>query len=171
MFNQRIASIDASQLRKGQTISGDIVWNYFVVKKPECLTNWVAQYGDEHSAKIARLPSVLVQVKAWLERDRSRLQLPPLVMDTKRNAINVLTDEQASIYLNEQAFQGLRKHQRSTARLIAAVDDSQLSESAKRQHENRIRTHSWIAGSIQGSQKQLQVLKRAGKETPKIEPT
>jgi len=171
MFDQRIASIDASQLYKGQIISGDVVWDYFAVQKPECLINWIAQYGDEDSAKLARLPSVLVQVKAWLVRDRSRQQLPELVMDTKRGSINVLMDEQASIYLSEQAFQGLRKHQRNAARLITAIDDSQLSESAKRQHENRVRTHSWIAGHIQGSQKQLQTLKRAGKETPKIEPT
>ena len=81
----------------------------------------------------------------------------------------MLTDEKASSYLNDQAFQGLRRHQRATGRLISAVDESQLNGASKREHQNRINVHSFIAASSQGAQKQLRLLKKAGKQAPKLE--
>lgn len=167
--NTRISSIDATTLYKGQVIPGQQVWDYFVSRKPETFANWVLEHGDEHTAYAARLPQVLVQVRDWLERDRHRAELPPLVFNTKGGCLNVLTDEKASAYLNDQAFQGLRRHQRSTGRLIAAVDETNLSGAARREHQNRINVHSFIAASAQGAQKQLRLLKRAGKPAPKLE--
>lgn len=169
MNNERLSSINASALYKGQTIPGKQVWNYFISRKPETLTNWILEHGDEQTAYAARLPQVLVQVRDWLERDRRQANLPPLVLNTKGGCLNVLTDEKASAYLNDQAFQGLRKHQRSTGRLIAAVDDSNLSNSAKREHQNRVNVHSFIAASAQGAQKQLRLLRRSGKDAPRLE--
>lgn len=163
MFNQRISSIDVTRLSKGQTISGDLAWDHYVTQKPEKLSTWICEYGDERSAKIAKLPQVLVQVQSWIERDRIRLELPPLVTNAKGGNINILTDEEASIHCSQQAFQGLRKHQRNTARLIKAVDESQLSSAAKREHENRIMKHSFIEVSIHGSKRQLRVLEKANK--------
>jgi hypothetical protein len=168
MARERIASINATTLWKGQTISGDLAWDYFVTQRPEALQSWILQHGDEQTAKAARLPLVLQRVMAWLERDRKRAELPPLVMNTAGGAINVLTDERASQYLNDQAFAGLRRHQRATSRLVAAVDESKLSGSARREHQNRINVHSFIAASAQGAQKQLRLLKRAGKNAPKL---
>lgn len=168
-FYARRASIDASTLYKGQTIPAREVWDYFVSRKPDTLSNWVMEHGDEQTAYAARMPQVLVQVRDWLDRDRQRAGLPPLVFNTKGGCLNVLTDERASAYLNDQAFQGLRKHQRSTGRLIAAVDEANLTGSARREHQNRINVHSFIAASAQGAQKQLRLLKRSGKPAPKLE--
>lgn len=169
MDNERLASIDASTLFKGQTIPAQQVWDYFISRKPETLTNWIAEHGDEATAYATRLPQVLVQVRDWLERDRKQANLPPLVLNTKGGCLNVLTDERASAYLNDQAFQGLRKHQRSTGRLIAAVDESNLTTAAKREHQNRVNVHSFIAASAQGAQQQLRVLRRSGKPAPRLE--
>lgn len=164
----RIASINAGSLYKGQIILADQVWDYFVTRKPEKLDNWLIEYGDEETAKAARLPQVMVQVRDWLERDRRQADLPPLVMNTVGGSLNVLTDDKASTYLNDQAFQGLRRHQRATSRLVNAVDESKLSGAGRREHQNRINVHSFIAASTQGAQKQLRVLKRAGKDAPQI---
>lgn len=163
------ASIDVSKLYKGQTISGELAWEHYVNRKPDKLHAWMDEHGDEETAKLAKLPYVLLQVRDWLERDRRELELPPLVMNTVGGVINVLTDEKASRYLNDQAFQGLRRHQRATTRLMSSVDERKLTGAARREHQNRINVHSFIAASAQGAQRQLRLLKRAGKEAPKLE--
>lgn len=165
----KLSSINAETLFKGQVIPADLVWNHFITRKPDKYETWLAEYGDEETAKAARIAQVLLQVRDWLERDRRHAELPPLVMNTTGGTLNVLTDDKASAYLNDQAFQGLRKHQRATSRLINAIDESSLSLTARREHQNRVNVHSFIAASSQGAQKQLQVLKRAGKEPPKLE--
>jgi hypothetical protein len=165
----RPASIDASTLYKSQSIPADLAWEHYVNRKPASLASWIDEHGDEATAKAARLPYVLLQVRDWLERDRRELELPPLVMNTAGGMINVLTDEKASAYLNDQAFQGLRRHQRATGRLMSAVDEKNLSGPARREHQNRINVHSFIAASAQGAQRQLRLLKRAGKDAPKLE--
>lgn len=163
------ASIDASKLYKGQTVPADLAWEHYVNRKPDKLLAWIDEHGDEEMAKLARLPQVLLHVRDWLERDRRELELPPLVMNTVGGVINVLTDEKASAYLNDQAFQGLRRHQRATGRLVTAVDENRLTGAARREHQNRINVHSFIASSAQGAQRQLRLLKRAGKDAPKLE--
>jgi hypothetical protein len=52
---------------------------------------------------------------------------------------------------------------------VAAVDESKLTGANRREHQNRINVHSFIAASAQGAQKQLRVLRRAGKPAPKLE--
>lgn len=163
------ASIDASKLYKGQTISADLAWEHYINRKPDKLLAWIDEHGDEESARLAKIAQVLLHVRDWLERDRRELDLPPLVMNTVGGVINVLTDEKASSYLNDQAFQGLRRHQRATTRLMSAVDERKLTGAARREHQNRINVHSFIAASAQGAQRQLRLLKRAGKEAPKLE--
>lgn len=162
------ASIDALTLWKGQTIAGDVVWNYFITRKADTYQSWLAQHGDEETAKAAHLSMVLQRVIGWLERDRNQAELPPLVMNTVGGGINVLTDDKASAYLNDQAFSGLRRHQRATGRLVTAVDESKLTGAARREHQNRVNVHSFIAASAQGAQRQLRLLKRAGKDAPKL---
>jgi len=169
MFDHNTASIDASQLKKGQSISGETVWNYFIVQKPDTYQNWLNQHGNEQLAKVARLSQVLVTVRDWLIRDRARLQLPELVMNTTSGCINVLTDEQASKYLDDQSNQGLRKFARAYRRLVAAVDVSQLNQTDQRKHENRVNKNAFIAAALSGSQKQLQVLQKHKKPVPKID--
>jgi len=168
-MDPRIASIDAFTLYKGQTIPADLVWDYFATRRPETLANWIIDHGDEATAKAARLPQVLLQVRSWLDRDRSKAELPPLVMNTVGGSLNVLTDENASVYLNDQAFQGLRRHQRATDRLITAVDDSKLAGAARREHQNRVNVHSFIRASTHGAQNQLRLLRKNGKAAPKLE--
>jgi len=163
------ASIDASKLYKGQTISADLAWEHYINRKPDKLLAWIDEHGDEESARLAKIAQVLLHVRDWLERDRRELELPPLVMNTVGGVINVLTDEKASSYLNDQAFQGLRRHQRATTRLMSSVDERKLTGAARREHQNRINVHSFIAASAQGAQRQLRLLKRAGKEAPKLE--
>ena len=165
----RIASINADSLWKGQVIPADQVWDYFITRKPDKLDSWIAEHGDEETAKAARISQVLLQVRDWLERDRRQAELPPFVMNTVGGTLNVLTDESASRYLNDQAFQGLRRHSRATHRLVDAVDESQLTGAGKREHQNRVNVHSFIAASTQGAQRQLKVLKKAGKKPPKLE--
>lgn len=169
MTRERMASIDASALYKGQSIPADLAWNYYITRRPETYQNWLADYGDEATAKAARISQVMLAVIGWLERDRNKEELPPLVMNTAGGCINVLTDDKASTYLNDQAFAGLRKHQRATGRLVQAVDESKLTGAARREHQNRINVHSFIAASAQGAQKQLRLLKRAGKDAPRLD--
>jgi hypothetical protein len=169
MTREQIASIDATTLYKGQTISADMAWNHFIVRRPDTYQSWLLEHGDEVTAKAARISLVLQRVMAWLDRDRNQADLPPLVMNTTGGCINVLTDEKASEYLNNQAFSGLRRHQRATGRLVQAVDEALLSGAARRKHQNRINVHSFIAASAQGAQRQLRVLRRAGKSVPKLE--
>ena len=169
MTRERMASIDASTLYKGQSIPADLAWNYYITRRPETHQNWLAEYGDEATARAARVSQVLLVVIGWLERDRNKEELPPLVMNTAGGCINVLTDDKASTYLNDQAFAGLRKHQRATGRLVQAVDESKLTGAARREHQNRINVHSFIAASAQGAQKQLRLLKRAGKDAPRLD--
>jgi hypothetical protein len=169
MATERIASIDATTLYKGQTIPSEVAWDYFITRRAETYQAWLLQHGDESTAKAARISLVLQRVMQWLERDRNQAELPPLVMNTAGGCINVLTDDKASAYLNDQAFSGLRRHQRATGRLMNAVDESKLSGAARREHQNRINVHSFIAASAQGAQKQLRLLKRAGKPAPKLE--
>jgi len=169
MDRQQISSIDATTLYKGQTIPAELAWNHFITRRQETFQGWLLQHGDEATAKAARLSLVLQRVMQWLERDRHQAELPPLVMNTAGGCINVLTDDKASAYLNDQAFSGLRRHQRATSRLVQAVDESKLSGAARREHQNRINVHSFIAASAQGAQKQLRLLKRAGKQAPKLE--
>lgn len=169
MSNERIASIDAAALVKGQVIPAGVAWDYFVSQRPETYRAWITEYGDEQTAKAARLSMVLQRVLDWLDRDRRRLGLSPVVMNTTGGCINVLIDEKASAYLNDQAFQGLRRHQRATSRLVQSVDESGLSGAARREHQNRMNVHSFIAASTQGAQKQLRLLRRAGKDAPRLE--
>lgn len=164
----RPISIDIETLEKGQTISADLAWNYFITRREETYKAWLLQYGDELTAKAAKISMVLMRVVQWLDRDLRQAELPPLVMTTTGGCINILTDEKASVYLNDQAFSGLRRHGRATDRLINAVDDSKLTASEKRQHENRINVHSFILASSNGAQKQLQRLQKAGKAAPKL---
>lgn len=168
MHRQGLVSIDATTLYKGQAISGELAWNYFITRRQETFQGWLLQHGDEATAKAARLSLVLQRVMQWLERDRNQAGLPPLVMNTVGGCINVLTDDKASAYLNDQAFSGLRRHQRATGRLMQAVDESKLSGAARREHQNGINVHSFIAASTQGAQKQLRLLKRAGKRAPEL---
>ena len=169
MTRERTASIDATTLYKGQSLPPELVWNYFVVRRQDRYQSWLLEYGDEATAKAAKISLVLQQVMQWLERDRNRANLPPLVMNTTGGFINVLTDDKASEYLNSQAFSGLRRHQRAIGRLMTAVDESQMSGAARREHQNRINVHSFIAASAQGAQKQLRLLKQAGKTAPRLE--
>lgn len=169
MTRERIASIDATALYKGQTIPAEMAWDCFITRRPDTYQSWLMEHGDEATAKAARLALVLQRVMAWLERDRNQAELPPLVMNTAGGCINVLTDDKASEYLNNQAFSGLRRHQRAATRLVQAVDESKLSGATRREHQNRINVHSFIAASAQGAQKQLRLLQRAGKPAPKLE--
>jgi hypothetical protein len=52
---------------------------------------------------------------------------------------------------------------------MSAVDEKKLTGAARREHQNRINVHSFIAASAQGAQRQLRLLKRAGKQAPKLE--
>ena len=162
------ATIAADRLEKGQSISGEMVWTHYTINKPEKLYQWVERYGDEQSAKLAKLPQVLLWVKEWVESERRQMELPPLVMHTAGGQLNVLDDTAASAYLNGQAYQGISRHRRATARLINAVDQNMLSSADRRDHENRVNVHSFIASSTQGAQRQLRMMEQAGKAAPKL---
>ena len=167
METQR-ASIDYTALVKGDRIEGDTAWNFFCLLKPGRVESWIAEHGSEDRAKLARLAYVLMQVRDWIDTQRSAHDLSKLVMTTGGGGINVLTDEEASQHCSNQAYAGLRKHSKNTALLISAVDESQLSSSAQREHENRVRTHSFVLASTQGAQSQLRKLRQAGKEPPRL---
>jgi hypothetical protein len=162
------ATIAADKLQKGQSISGDVVWTHYTISKPEKLYQWIERYGDEESAKLAKMPQVLMWVRDWIESERRQLELPPLVMHTAGGQLNVLDDTAASAYLNGQAYQGISRHRRATARLINAVDPNMLSGADRREHENRVNVHSFIASSTQGAQRQLRLMEQAGKSAPRL---
>lgn len=162
------ASIDVTSLHKGDRIESTVAWNFYSLLKPEIVQAWITEYGDEDLARAAKESYALLSVRDWIDRRRKALDLPPLVLNTCRNGINVLTDEQASKYLSDQAFAGLRKHAKNTGRLIAAVDENRLSSAARREHENRVRVHSFVLASTRGAQAQLRTMQKAGKQLPKM---
>jgi hypothetical protein len=162
------ATIAADQLQKGQSISGEMVWTHYTITRPEKLQQWIDQFGDETSAKLAKLPQVLLWVREWIESERRQMELPPLVIHTAGGQVNILEDAEASAYLNGQAFQGINKHKRATARLINAVNSNALSGCERREHDNRINVHSFIASSAQGAQRQLRAMEKVGKAAPRI---
>lgn len=161
-------SILPDQLNKGDTISGDLVWIFYTNRRPDMLQQWIDQHGSEEAAKLTRLPRVLLWARNWIDAERRMLDLPPLVINTAGGNINVLTDVAASSYLNSQAYQGLSRHRRATDRLINAVDVNALPASARREHENRINVHAFIASASSGAQRQLRAMERAGKPAPAI---
>ena len=162
------ATISVESLQKGQVISGDLVWLHYTITHPDKLNAWLLQFGDESSAKLAKLPQVLLHTRDWIDHQRRQLQLPPLVMHTAGGQLNILDDAAASAYLNSQAYQGINKHRRATARLINAVDTTQLAPAERRAHDNRIGIHSFIASATQGAQRQLRLMERAGKTPPRL---
>jgi hypothetical protein len=162
------ATIAPDQLQKGQSISAEMVWVHYTIMRPEKLQQWIERFGDEDSAKLAKLPQVLLWVRDWVESERRQMELPPLVMHTAGGQLNVLDDTAASAYLNGQAYQGISRHRRATARLINAVDPNMLSGADRREHENRVNVHSFIASSTQGAQRQLRMMEQAGKAAPKL---
>ena len=169
MFEYNRASIDAASLRKGQCISGDTAWNCFVIEKPDLYNSWLNEYGDEELSKAARLSQVLLQVRNQLMAQRSKLNLPELVMNTVGGSINILTDEEASKYLDAQANQGVRRFGRSYRRLITAVDSTQMNAADRRTHENRINKNAFIQSALSGSQSQLRKLNKAGRPAPNFD--
>jgi hypothetical protein len=162
------ATIAADRLGKGQSISGEMVWVHYTILKPGKLAQWVERYGSEDAAKLAKLPQVLLWVRDWVDSERRQLELPPLVIHTAGGNLNVLEDAEASSYLNGQAYQGISKHKRATARLINTIDSTALSAPERREHENRINVHSFIASSAQGAQRQLRAMEQAGKPAPRL---
>lgn len=168
MFDTTPASIDPCRLQKGQTVAGDLVWTHYTIYRPEKFRQWVEQFGDEASAKLAKLPQVLLWTRDWVDSTRRQQELPPLVMHTAGGNLNVLDDVAASSYLNGQAYQGMSRHRRATERMINAVDQSNLTAADRREHENRINVHSFIASAAQGAQRQLRAMEKAGKPAPKI---
>jgi hypothetical protein len=162
------ATIDYINLRKGDRIEADVVWNFYALLKPEVYQNWIDEHGNEDLAKAAHMPQTLVRVRDWIDARRNALDLPPLVINTKNTGLNVLNDEEASRYLSDRAFAGLRQHAKNTGRLIAAVDETQLSSAALREHESRVRTHSFVLASTHGAQTMLRKLRREGREAPKL---
>lgn len=166
-----LASIDPATLRKGDRIPGDTAWNFYASLRPDKMAAWLSEHGGEELARAAHLSQALLAVRDWIDARRRNENLPPLVLTTGGKGINVLTDEEASRYLSDQAFSGLRKHARSTGRLIAAVDRSNLSSMEAREHEGRVRVHSFILSSTQGAQAQLRKLREAGYEPPRVSPS
>ena len=162
------ASIAPDRLQKGQTVSGDLVWTHYTIQRPEKLRQWIERFGDEASAKLAKLPQVLLWTRDWVDSERRQMELPPLVMHTAGGNLNVLDDVAASSYLNGQAYQGISRHRRATDRLINAVDQNALPAADRREHENRINVHSFIASAAQGAQRQLRAMEKAGKPAPRI---
>lgn len=162
------ATITPKTLEKGKTISGEMVWVHYTIAKPEKLAQWIERYGDEYSAQLAKLPQVLLWVRDWVDSERRQMELPPLVIHTAGGNLNILEDAEASAYLNGQAYQGISRHRRATARLLNAIDPNALTGSERREHENRTNVHSFIASSAQGAQRQLRAMEQAGKSAPKL---
>jgi hypothetical protein len=168
MFETTPATIAVETLQKGQVISGDMVWLHYTITHPDKLSQWLIQFGDENSAKLAKLSQVLLHMRDWIDTQRRQLQLSPLVMHTAGGQLNILDDAAASAYLNDQAYQGISKHRRATTRLINAVDPNQLAPAERRAHDNRISVHSFIASATQGAQRQLRLMEQAGKAPPRL---
>lgn len=162
------ATISPESLQKGQSVSGETVWIHYTISRPERLQAWIDKYGSEESAKLAKLPQVLLVVKQWVESERRQMNLPPLVMHTAGGCLNILEDAPASAYLNGQAYQGMSRHRRATNRLINAVDPNALNSAERREHQNRINAHAFIASSAQGAMHQLRAMEKAGKQAPQI---
>lgn len=165
----RRASFDPLELEKGDQLDAELAWNQYCILRPDMIDKWINEFGSEDNAKLVKMSWVLMKVRTWIEDQRAKANLPMLTITTTGNALNVLKDEEASTYLSNRAFAGLRQHARYTTRLIASVDENNLSAAAKREHEGRVRTHSFVLASTQGAQTQLRKLRRMGKETPKLE--
>jgi len=159
--------IDFDALQKGQTVSADRAWNHYISVHPDAYKAWKNRYGSEAMAKAQQISFVLFKVQDMIRNGRSG-DLPKLVTHAQGGKINILTDADAVTYLNEQAFKGLRGHNRATSRLAHDIDTSQLTAAEQRNHDRVARVHGFIAAATHKAHKDLRRMRARGEELPSV---
>ena len=97
----------------------------------------------------------LMGLRTRIMRDMFRLDRPVTVR-SRRNALVVLTDEQASEYNTVQQRHGLRKHRRAHRRNVN-VDMNNLTDEQKTVHERRLLVGEVLLRSLSKAKKTLRL--------------
>ena len=155
--------INIDTMKKGDVYTQEQVEDAYYVLDPK-LPEKMRRY---QAGEIQNPMSFACQnVSTHIERVRAERGLQPLVMRCPDRGIRVLTDSEATAYLNNQANAGLRKHKAKTSQLFTHVDPTQLSEHDKKQLENNQRRHAFILAAQQGARTQALRMQRKGLQLP-----
>ncbi len=156
-----VAGIDWRNLRKGEVIPAHKVVEMFHVlfSKNAVLTAEEQSQQNFHS----------VRVKDWLERARDAID-HPIVFKQQQGSLVALTDAQAIIYLNGQAYQGLNKHRRSTRRMFTQIDTENLAQHDRDQLQVNQSRHALIASAADGARRQAVKILKQGGQLPTLMP-
>lgn len=156
-----VAGVDWRNLQKGQIIPEHKIAEMFHVlfSKDSVLSAADQQHKDFHS----------VRVKDWLEKARDAIG-EPIVFKQHRGDLLALTDVQAVDYLNKQAYQGLRKHRRSTRRMFTQIDTDNLAQHDRDQLQVNQSRHALIASAADGARRQAVKILKQGGQLPTLMP-
>ena len=91
----------------------------------------------------------------------------PVVCKIHQGGIRVLTDSEASKYLDSQANCGLRKHRTKTQQLFTSVDTSKLTDHERQELVARQNKQAFILAAHQGARTQSLRMQRKGLTLPK----
>jgi hypothetical protein len=156
-----VAGIDWRNLRKGEVIPAYKVVEMFHVL---CSKNSVLTVEEQSQQNFH-----VVRVKDWLERARDAINLP-LVFKQQQGSLVALTDAQAVAYLNGQAYQGLKKHRRSTRRMFTQIDIENLAQHDRDQLQVNQSRHALIASAADGARRQAVKILKQGGQLPTLMP-
>ncbi len=87
-----------------------------------------------------------------------------VVCRSEDGGIRVLTDSQASPYLNKQAIAGLQKHSKKSRLMSSAVDMAGLTEHEQRTHASRTRRQQFICAAHENASRTAREMQAAGVE-------
>lgn len=160
----QLAGIPLLNLRKGEQFTLEQVLHTCYQMDPKLASN-IERYetGELASDPLTFLPLQLVKriEKETLEAGR------PVVCKIHQGGIRILTDSEASKYLDSQANAGLRKHRAKTQQLFTSVDSSKLTDHERQELVARQNKQAFVLAAHQGARTQSLRMQRKGLTLPK----
>jgi hypothetical protein len=125
-------------LQKGDVVSAETLDRYVLAKRDTTLYRFRT-----------------MKIQAWISARLGDLGRP-VVVRSKGNTLEILTDAQASPYLHDQFKQGADKVLRSYQR-AGDVDVANLTDDQRKDHERSLYVQGMYVGAIQGVREQLRL--------------
>ena len=160
----QLAGIPINDLRKGDQFTAEQVMHTMHQMDPK-LSEKIQRFENGEISD----PRPFLAVALVKRIERIRLEMgKPVVCKTVSGGIRVLTDAEASKYLDAQANAGLRKHKAKTQMMFTSVDADQLTEHEKRELEAKQKKHAFVLAAHQGARTQSLRMQRKGLKLPKF---
>jgi len=167
MSEVKLAGIPIEDLRKGEYFTPDQVAHTYARLDPK-LPDRIERFkrGELNADPMMFAATNVIEHITKVRNEIGK----PVVCRSENNGIRVLTDAEATSYLNAQANAGLRKHKNKTSQLLTAVDQSNLTDHQRRELEGHQRKHAFILASHQGARTQSLRMARKGLTLPDYRP-